>query len=210
MTQTKLVAQTRNSSIEHGVLIAAALAIGCSWPPWIFARLAADYPHGAWRDHWLPLVTALLFATASGCMLLVCVLKKDSLIILASRFTAATIPLALLLLVFTVVHTDLKPEVQHFWFVGFSGIPAVSLALTVGKKIAFPCFFLTVGCSISGKMWAVGWNPWYEIIGELGFALIYSFPFIVFSNTALSIARILDQAEAQTRKKPHDCRQVTH
>lgn len=181
------------------MLRAATLAMACAWPLWLFERIVSHYPGTMWLEHWFPSVTALLFGASNLLMLLAWMTGRSDTMILANRIAGFSVPMAMVLVAIALVQSDSGPQ-SAIWFTGFVGVPAVAFALTVPLRLGVPWFIFTVGGVTLANALLQGRARWDELAGEVGFALINTFAFVVFAAAAMRVSRVTDRVEERARR----------
>lgn len=158
-----------------------------------------SYPDHSWVSNWFPTVSAALFAGANALMLLAWASGNRQSMILANRLAGFSVPAAMGLLAIGLAQGDVRPE-YGIWFTGFAGVPAVAFALTVPLQLGLPWFFFTVGGVTVSNAVLLGRDSWYDLAGEVGFAVINTFAFIIVAAAAMRVARVTDVTEARARR----------
>lgn len=187
-----------DSTVEAGMLRAATLAMACAWPLWLIERILFSYPDSAWSEHWFPSVTATIFASSIVLMFVAWMTGRSSTMILANRIAGCSVPMAMVLVFIGVAQGDVGPQ-SAVWFTGFAGVPAVAFALTVPLRLGIPWFVFTVGGVTITNAVLQGRTEWDELVGDVGFALINTFAFVVFAAAAIRVSRVTDSFEARAR-----------
>ncbi|WJY99989.1 hypothetical protein CHAN_06875 [Corynebacterium hansenii] len=178
------------------MLRAATLAMACAWPLWQLERVLFNYPGTEWLRHWFPTVTVLVFAVPNLLMFVAWLIGRRDTMILANRIAGLSVPMAMLLVMIGIAQGDAGSQ-SAIWFTGFVGVPAVAFALTVPLQVGIPWFVFTVGGVTLANAVLQGRSQWDELAGDVGFALINTFAFIVFAAAAMRVSRVTDAFEAR-------------
>ncbi|AGP31717.1 hypothetical protein A606_10390 [Corynebacterium terpenotabidum Y-11] len=185
-----------------------ALVIICAWPVAFIITLAPGIAvteqtaadpttttTGGWvSGNWYVITTALLFIGAEICLLITWLRGRTGELIVALRLTAATLVVAVLLLVF-------RPDSGHdggapgLWFSAFTVIPAIAFALTA-PPVATVGYVLSVsGTAAVANAVIRGTDSIAEFIAYVGHTLIIAVYLCVIVSGALRIGRSVDLAE---------------
>ena len=172
--------------------------MACAWPLWLIERILFSYPDSAWDEHWFPSVTAMVFASSILLMFAAWMAGRSSSMFLANRIAGFSVPMAMVLVFIGIAQGDVGPQ-SAIWFTGFVGVPAVAFALTVPLRLGIPWFVFTVGGVTLANAVLQGRTQWVELAGDVGFALINTFAFVVFAAVAIRVSRVTDSFEARAR-----------
>lgn len=181
------------------MLRAATLSMAVCWPFFMFEAITRSLPSGTFTEHWFPMVSAAIFAGANLLMFVAWVSGRRNLMVLSLRITALTLPIVMVL-VFFRPYEGTPATGPGMWFAGFSGIPAVAMALTSPVRVAVPYWFLGVGgTSLMNSLYEGRFAP-LSVIGEVGFNLINVFALVLAASGTITASRVIDTTEAKAMR----------
>ncbi|WP_291479766.1 hypothetical protein [Corynebacterium sp.] len=184
------------TTIETAMLRTAALAISLTWPLWLAEAFTRKFPGTTGTGHWYPVASASVFLLADLLLLAACVCGHRGLLVVSLRTAAATVPLALVLLVVDSLTPGPRAPVE-LWFTVFISIPALAFALTVPLRVGLPAFIAVVGGTALANALLDHPAPFLRVATEVGFSLVYTLPLAVVTCATLRLARFIDSAGAK-------------
>nr|WP_120492565.1 ATP-binding protein [Corynebacterium lactis] len=186
-------------SIEMSVLRAGALIIAVTGALWQFESVTRSIPLSEFQRHWFPFASLFAFALSDVLLLVAFALRTRRALVMAFR-VPMYIMLALLAFAFTYVDVARTPIGNPLWFSPFAGLALVAFSLTVPLRISLSIMAFVPGLIAVLNSWLLGHTFWLNMLSDVGFNLVNTFPFVIFAGSSRSVARLIDDTYAQSRK----------
>ena len=86
------------------------------------------------------------------------------------------------------------------WYSPFSGLALAAFALTVPLHISLSVMVFVPGLIAVINSWLLGHTFWLDMLSDVGFNLINTFPFVIIAGSAQPVARLIDYTYENSRK----------
>lgn len=186
-------------SIELAVLRAGALIISITGLLWQIESVFRSIPPSAFFTHWFPFASVFAFVLSDVLLLVAFALNTRRALISALQFPMY-IMLVLLAFAFTYDDVQRTPVGNALWFSPFAGLALVAFAMTVPLRISLSIMAFVPGLIAVLNSWFLGHTFWLDMLADVGFNLVNTFPFVIFSGSARPVAKLIDDTYSQSRK----------
>ena len=185
-------------SIEMSVLRSGAVIIAVTGFLWQIESALRSIPLEAFWSHWFPFASLLILILSD--MLLIWAVVNNTR---RGLITALRVPMYIMLVFLMLVSTykDLPHNAvgNALWYSPFSGLALAAFALTVPLHISLSVTVFVPGLIAVLNSWLLGHTFWLDMLADVGFNLINTFPFVIFAGAAQPVAKLIDYTYANSR-----------
>lgn len=185
-------------SIEMSVLRAGAVIIAVTGLLWQVESVLRSVPLESFWSHWFPFAS-LLALLLSDMLLIWAVINNTRRGLIAALRVPMYIMLVFLMLVSTYWNLPHHPVGNALWYSPFSGLALAAFALTVPLHISLSVMVFVPGLIAVLNSWLLGHTFWLDMLADVGFNLVNTFPFVIFAGSAQPVAKLIDYTYANSR-----------
>ena len=189
----------QSPSIEMSVLRSGAIIIAVTGFLWQVESAVRSVPFENFLSHWFPFASLLIFILSD--MLLIWAVINNTR---RGLITALRVPMYIMLVFLMLVSTywDLPHNLvgNALWYSPFSGLALAAFALTVPLHISLSVMVFVPGLIAVINSWLLGHTFWLDMLSDVGFNLINTFPFVIIAGSAQPVARLIDFTYENSRK----------
>lgn len=191
--------EANQPSIEMAILRAGAVVVAVTGFLWQLESITRSIPREEFWDHWFPFASLLVFLF-SNTILLVAVAVNTRRALIAALRVPIYLMLGMLAMVSTYADVAHTPIGNALWYSPFAGLAVVAFALTVPLSLSLSLMAFVPGLVAVFNSWLLGHTQWLEMLSDVGFNLINSFPFVIIAGSARPVARLIDETYARSHK----------
>ncbi|AIN82437.1 MULTISPECIES: sensor histidine kinase [Corynebacterium] len=189
----------QSPSIEMSVLRSGAIIIAVTGFLWQIESAIRSVPLENFLSHWFPFASLLIFIL-SDMLLIWAVINNTRRGLIAALRVPMYIMLVFLMLVSTYWDLPHNSIGNALWYSPFSGLALAAFALTVPLHISLSVMVFVPGLIAVINSWLLGHTFWLDMLSDVGFNLINTFPFVIIAGSAQPVARLIDYTYENSRK----------
>ncbi|MCT1717706.1 sensor histidine kinase [Corynebacterium amycolatum] len=189
----------QSPSIEMSVLRSGAIIIAVTGFLWQIESAIRSVPLENFLSHWFPFASLLIFIL-SDMLLIWAVINNTRRGLIAALRVPMYIMLVFLMLVSTYWDLPHNSIGNALWYSPFSDLALAAFALTVPLHISLSVMVFVPGLIAVINSWLLGHTFWLDMLSDVGFNLINTFPFVIIAGSAQPVARLIDYTYENSRK----------
>lgn len=189
----------QSPSIEMSVLRSGAIIIAVTGLLWQIESAIRSIPLEAFWNHWFPFAS-LLVLILSDMFLLWAFINNTRRALISALRMPIYIMLVFLMLVSTYDDLPQNEIGNALWYSPFSGLALAAFALTVPLHISLSVMVFVPGLIAVLNSWLLGHTFWLDMLADVGFNIVNTFPFVIFAGSARPVAKLIDYTYENSRK----------
>lgn len=185
-------------SVELLMLRAGAMILAVTSLLWQFESFFRSIPPEEYFTHWFPLTSLLILILESILLVAGYFSHNRKFLTIVLRIPFFTI-LIFLLIVGSYADVGHHPMGNALWFTPFSGLSLAAIAMTLPLRVSLTAMAAVPGAVAMVNSWLLDHTYWLDMLADVGFNLVNTFPFVVFAGVARPVAKLIDDNYANTR-----------